>query len=333
MSQIASMVPIQGGAPSLKASSNNMTEGSQSDLIGEKEGLTFIQTLQELTDANPNAAAILLALHQSGVLRDLPLTLQTGGSSLPSESAFGGNPLPQSALQRQRLENLPGLPVAEQTQSFDHRQLQLFSGDKPLVDRGQLFPAIVRSGLAADAPMLLENRGLADFSTQLQGLGPHLQSGQAAAPQRPLLALPVQLPVGQPGWDNAVGERIQWMISRNVQQAEIKLTPPELGPMEIKISLQNDQTSVHFAAHHSATRDALEAAIPRLRELFGEINLNLANVDVSQRQDSGTARHEASAANVSGTAGDITDDDHAVTPQGDTPAVYLQSLGLVDTYA
>ncbi len=96
------------------------------------------------------------------------------------------------------------------------------------------------------------------------------------------MSLSVDVPVAQPGWDKAIGERIQWMIGREIQNAEIKLTPPNLGPLEIRISVQNDQASVSFIAAQSLTREALEAAIPRLREMFGEANLNLVDVGVGQ---------------------------------------------------
>ena len=84
------------------------------------------------------------------------------------------------------------------------------------------------------------------------------------------------------------------MVSRNIQHAEVKLTPPHLGPLEIRLNVQNDQANVTFLATHATTREALEAAIPRLREMFGEANLNLANVDVGHRDSSQTGSEQAS---------------------------------------
>jgi flagellar hook-length control protein FliK len=129
-----------------------------------------------------------------------------------------------------------------------------------------------------------------------------------------------------------VGDKIQWMVSRQVQSAEIKLTPPDLGPMEIKLSIKNDQTSVQFVASHAATREALEAAIPRLREMFGEIQLNLANVDVSQQQANGSQTGDD---NASATA-DGYENGSGGSEAGITSAEGLatqQGSGLLDTYA
>jgi flagellar hook-length control protein FliK len=331
MSQFA-MMPLQGAASSLKASAGLSSEGQQAGLSGEHEGLDFTQTLQELYESNPQAAALMLAFQQSGLLTEAPVSLQAGGSLLPPGIETSGKVLPLAMLQSLQLNSQQGLQVDE-LPLLDARQLQQSLGDKAMVDRGQMISQLVNTGVGAERLQTLESRGLGDFSSQLQGLGLTLQSNQAVAAPRPMIALPVQVPVGQPGWDTAMGERIQWMMSRQVQQAEIKLTPPDLGPVEIRLSIQNDQTSVHFLANHSATRDALEAAIPRLRELFGEINLNLADVDVNQRQTGTAGAQDGSAGSAGETPGQAGDQGYDPVQQKASGIVRLQSQGLLDLYA
>ncbi len=85
-------------------------------------------------------------------------------------------------------------------------------------------------------------------------------------------------------WQNSLGERMVWMVKRDVQQAELRLNPKHLGPVEVRIEIRNEQANITFSAHHAVTRDALEAAVPRLREMLGEAGLMLANADVSQQQ-------------------------------------------------
>ena len=332
MSQFASMIPMQGGVTGFKAAAGTSTDGPQASDSTADEGLGFAETLQELSQTNPNAAALLLALQQAGLAPEQTLSLQAGGRPLPMPPGMSGNGLPLAAQQTLQLNSMQQLPVDEIPQ-LDVRQFQELLGNKAGIDRGQLMLQAAKSGLAADSLHALETRGSVDFGSQLQGVGFQLQSVQAGSVQRPMSALPVQIPVGQPGWDSAVGERIQWMVSRNVQQAEIRLTPPELGPMEIKISLQNDQTQVQFVANHATTREALEAAIPRLRELFGEINLNLANVDVSQQQTGNASTQEGGDAEAGGDEGQPVSETHASQEPGFSPGVYTAARGLLDTYA
>ena len=56
-------------------------------------------------------------------------------------------------------------------------------------------------------------------------------------------------------------ERIQMMVSKNIQRADIRLDPPELGSMHVRIHTQGDQTTVQFQvqstqARASASRNA-----------------------------------------------------------------------------
>ena len=332
MSQFASMTPIQGGVTSFKTTSASAADGSQAASTATGEGGDFARMLQELSETNPNAAAFLLALQQAELAPQTPLVLQPGGSPLPTLLGTGGNLLPPSQQQTLQLSSLQQLP-GEEMPLLDMRQLQEMLGDKLGLDRSQLLAQVTRSGLTAEGLQSLETRGLGDFGTQLQGLGLQIPSAQSGTAQRSMLSLPVQVPVGQAGWDNAVGERIQWMVSRNVQQAEIKLTPPEMGPLEIKITVQKDQTQVHFVANHAATRDALEASIPRLREMFGEINLNLANVDVNQQQAGDTAAQAGGEGQVPMDEAQTAGGDYNLQDSGAASGPRTLASGLLDTYA
>ena len=58
-----------------------------------------------------------------------------------------------------------------------------------------------------------------------------------------------------------MAERVVWMTNANIQEAEIQLNPRELGPIGIKVTVQNEQASVSFVAQHATTREALEQAL------------------------------------------------------------------------
>ena len=157
----------------------------------------------------------------------------------------------------------------------------------------------------------------------------------AAAEQAPAVKMsPVYIAVGEKGWDQSVGERITWMLGNRIQQAEVRLSPPHLGPLEIRVSVQSDQASVSIAAPHVLTREAIEAAIPRLREMMQEGNLNLVNVNVEDRSPG-----QHNTAGESGEGGD----EGAAQAQADkatdsksgleTEKPRTATTGLVDDYA
>lgn len=107
-----------------------------------------------------------------------------------------------------------------------------------------------------------------------------------AAQATPPAATQINVPFQQPGWDNALSERVVWMVNQKLQSAEIKLNPPQLGPIEVRLNLSGDhhnQAQVSFTAHHGAVRDALEQALPRLREMFQASGIDLVDVNVSDQ--------------------------------------------------
>lgn len=110
----------------------------------------------------------------------------------------------------------------------------------------------------------------------------------------------INTPPGHPAWGNQVGDQLAYMIRGNVHSAEIKLNPAHLGPMEIHLTMKDHNASVTFVSAHAPVREALDAAMPRLRDLMEQQGLNLLNVDVSAH--SGGQRHEAfeQASNPSG---------------------------------
>jgi len=72
------------------------------------------------------------------------------------------------------------------------------------------------------------------------------------------------------------------MVSNGIQQAEIRLDPPELGHLTVKIQIHGDQTQVQFHVAQSQTRDIVEQAMPRLRDMLAQEGLQLTDSQVSQ---------------------------------------------------
>lgn len=108
----------------------------------------------------------------------------------------------------------------------------------------------------------------------------------------PLPTATLQAPVGTAGWGDALGQKVVWMAGQQTQVAELHLNPPHLGPMEVRLSVSNDQVSALFVSHQPAVREAIEAAMPRLREMFADSGMTLGNATVGsdslpQQQPSG----------------------------------------------
>lgn len=154
-----------------------------------------------------------------------------------------------------------------------------------------------------------------------------------AAPQSAAAALAIDVPLRQPNWGEAFAERVVWLAKQGLQQAEIQLHPREMGPIEVQVSVHKDQAQVTFVAHQALTRDALEAALPRLREMLQDNGLNLAQSEVSQHSF-GQSRHspEGSADGRQGDGGGRNQGE-TVTTREETDVTEIRAMGLVDYYA
>jgi flagellar hook-length control protein FliK len=99
----------------------------------------------------------------------------------------------------------------------------------------------------------------------------------------------VDVPVGQADWGDKVMGKLTWLTARNMSMAEIHLSPADLGPMEVKVRMHNDQASITVHAANPMVRDQLEQHSHRLREMLSEQGVSLERFEVSDqsRQQSG----------------------------------------------
>ena len=104
------------------------------------------------------------------------------------------------------------------------------------------------------------------------------------------LALPNRL--GTPEWGEAFASRVAWAANSNVQVAELRLNPPQLGHIGVHIAIHNNKADIAFATPHAEVLATIESALPRLRELFGEGGVALGYVDVSQHGSGGAPGRE-----------------------------------------
>lgn len=83
----------------------------------------------------------------------------------------------------------------------------------------------------------------------------------------------------------AMKQQLMTMINQGIHQAELKIDPPELGQILVRIMVTGEQTQVHFNAQQNNTREMLEQALPKLKEMLSEQGMQLADGQVSQQKE------------------------------------------------
>lgn len=79
-------------------------------------------------------------------------------------------------------------------------------------------------------------------------------------------------------------QKVNLMLTDKLQQAEIQLDPLGLGKMKIQIQMGSDnQANVHFVVQHGQTREMLEQAMPRLRDMLAGQGIQLGQTLVQQQ--------------------------------------------------
>ncbi|MFT5806392.1 MAG: flagellar hook-length control protein FliK [Moritella dasanensis] len=132
-----------------------------------------------------------------------------------------------------------------------------------------------------------------------------------------------------------LNEKIAIMAGKELQTATIRLDPAELGSMNIKLVVQNDQINVTIQAQNNQSRDLLEQQMPRLREMLQQQGMTLGDTQVqadSGQQQSGfqQARQENGQKNSNNHA------NHAIDSQSEAPVTtpyWQDSAKGVDFYA
>ena len=94
-------------------------------------------------------------------------------------------------------------------------------------------------------------------------------------------------------WSTDFG-RVMVQISQQAAQnpgintAEIRLDPPELGPLRIVLSVTDSIASAMIFAAHAQTRQTVEQALPQLQQQLAQAGLSLGEANVS---DQGFSAH------------------------------------------
>ncbi|MBS1189613.1 MAG: flagellar hook-length control protein FliK [Rhodocyclaceae bacterium] len=147
-------------------------------------------------------------------------------------------------------------------------------------------------------------------------------------------AATVATPIGNSRWGQDFGQQVVWLAKNDQQVAQLNINPPQLGPMHITLNLSGDQASAMFVSPHAEVRQAIQDAMPQLREMLAGagINLGQANVGAHLPQQNGGAQPQFSAPSRLA-------DDNAIlrADNGQGTAVPLPAVrggrGMVDLFA
>ncbi len=217
-----------------------------------------------------------------------------------------------------------GLPAAHAARSalsqpgFAH---QAAGADASLP--GFVLPVAEQAATPIEAPAAASATGPINALQSLAGVQP------ASTPAAPLAA-PVLTQPADPanGYDDGFSGHVTWLAGQRIGQAEIRVVPEHLGAIDIRLQMDGNNVRAEFHSTQPEVRQALEASLPRLREMLGQHGLQLAHAGVGQGQ--GGQRQSGDGLPQPGQGSGLTLPEEAGSP---LPPDFRRGRGLLDVYA
>ncbi len=117
------------------------------------------------------------------------------------------------------------------------------------------------------------------------------QSNPLAQPSTNVANTTIAAPLHSNVWPEEFAQKVSWISTQQNQIAELHINPPDLGPVRIRLDMSDNQASVLFSSPHGAVREAIENALPKLREIMADNGIMLGNATVNDQspRDSGAS--------------------------------------------
>ncbi|HEX5791866.1 MAG TPA: flagellar hook-length control protein FliK [Rheinheimera sp.] len=105
-----------------------------------------------------------------------------------------------------------------------------------------------------------------------------------------------------------LADKINLQLGQQIQRAQIRLDPPQLGVIELSVSVDGERTSVQLYAANAQLRDAMQQNVDLLRQQLSQRlgNEQLLDIDVRQQSQQQSGKHSAAAEQIAAQYSDET---------------------------
>lgn len=234
-----------------------------------------VVAFQAATQTSDQTAQLAMASPTAGV--------QAESSTLPTAGIIGKSDGTAAQLKQAEVAGKAELPVESLNTAVKIDELNAQAATQAASPKAQDFTAAMTESL----------NGVTGNMQPVQQAALHALQQQA-----PNTAEKLTPRVGTPAWDQALGQKVVWMVAGEQQSASLTLNPPDLGPLQVVLNVSNSQANATFIAAQPEVRQALEAALPKLRDMLGEagIQLGQASVNSGSPNQQGSFDQQASQA-------------------------------------
>ncbi|MBN3828719.1 flagellar hook-length control protein FliK, partial [Burkholderia sp. Ac-20384] len=144
--------------------------------------------------------------------------------------------------------------------------------------------------------------------------------------------------ISTPDWTDALSQKVVFLSNAHQQSAELSLNPADLGPLQVVLRVADNNAHALFVSQHAQVREAVEAALPKLREAMEAGGLGLGSATVSDggfasQQQNPQQSFAGGQSSRRGSGGSSAVDAPVGAAQSAPAAASVSRAGLVDTFA
>ncbi len=142
-------------------------------------------------------------------------------------------------------------------------------------------------------------------------------------------SLTVNAPVNSPAFSQELGQQVAWLGGQDIKQAQIRLHPQDMGPLNVTVSITHGKVDVVFLAQHPNAVAAVQQSLDQLGQMLNSQGLSLGQATVGQQG----AQQQSGSSSSSGTTARTGRGDDEATDAAVAPLAQATALGLVDAFA
>lgn len=268
----------------------------------------------------PQAAAVMVGEIRQAVV--------SGKSRQSAESKVAPEPLgasgelkpAQPRVQGGKPENVSAVNAGKEKAFASALEASAKDGAKA----AQLDATLVKTHMQQDVPTAMDGVSRNNVMSVAVSQNGVAQVAQAA----------INTPVTHEAWGDEFNQKITWMATQHEQTAALHLNPPNLGPLDVVLKVSGDQATALFTSPHAAVRDAVEQALPRLRDMMADNGITLGNAMVSDQSPKDQQAWQAGTQQRGGGSSRGSDAGVSIgtVSSGDVAVQGRRHNGMVDTF-
>ena len=259
---------------------------------------TNMQPLHVLSSSQPETQSLTGLTPTSETLQKVATERNIDSSSLPKAGALtlepkmnAPHPVTASLKSEQHSFKKEMLGNNQQVQISNLQALsQASSKPVSIENSAQIMPSNNPQSALVASP-LITNPQSAELNHVSNIPVPKLQSGSTE-----WASMQIDTKAGKWGEQmmQVLHDRVTLQAQQNMQEAKIRLDPPELGKLDLLVRVEGDRLNVQINANAAATREALVQISERLRAELQQQNFVHVDVNVGSDQGGGQQNHNES---------------------------------------